>query len=243
MGYKQHNNSDLVAVTFPLLTLCTGFLVPSDHAQADVFQVNASVSSGHYLRGIELANDGTAVALSFDWSSDVGVFSGLECYFSDADDFTGFERGCIAYLGYFAPINSNQAISIEGKRYDYTDTRPIDWDTNELAVSWHYKDAFLVSLSYSDDWLARDTDTLALDFNYNYSLTDRIFLSAEVGFLEALDETSFDSVLTLGAGIEYQANRWSLSLKTNTIDSQARNDLPFEFSQPELIWTFNYQIY
>jgi hypothetical protein len=139
------------------------FTVWAAQTKADVVQVNSTFSSGHYVRGIELADDGPAVSLNVDWSADNGLFAGAECFQGGASRFSSFERGCISYLGYFKTLNSDSALSAEITHYDYNGVDPVDWDTQEFSLYWHYKNSLVVSLSYSDDWLARYTSTTAID--------------------------------------------------------------------------------
>ncbi len=215
----------------------------ADNANADVLQVNASVSSGHYLRGIELADDGLALSLSADWSSDNGLFAGAECYVGGAERFASFDDACIGYLGYFHSANKNNAFSTKATRYHYGAGEAIDWDTNEYSVSWHYRDFLLVSATYSDNWLARNTATTAVDISYRKPFNDKLTLVTQAGVLRPNDSATIDTLYTANVTLEYHLDRWAFALKASAIDSSSRDNLPFEIDQPELIWSIRYQLY
>lgn len=224
--------------SFVLLLLSTG------QVHADIFQATASVSSGHYLREIELADDGPVLSVNFDWSSDNGLFLGSECHQGDAVRFEGFSRGCVSYLGYFRPLNTNSAISFEAKRYDYSRDDLVDWDTNEVSASWHFRNNLLVSISYSDEWLAWRTSTTGLDIAYTYPLSERLSVVANGGILRTNNPIAkFDTLRSGAVGFRFQHHRWSMLLKASLIDIDSGASLPFEFDESELSWSVSYQLY
>jgi len=213
------------------------------NALAGVVQVNAALSSGHYLRGLTLATDGLAASISADWSADNGLFAGGECFQGDSTRFEALDNACIGYFGYFQTLSSSHAFALEGRRYNYGSGDAIDWDTTEFSVSWHYQDSLLVALSYSDEWLGRGSATTALDVSYRLSLSDSLTVIADVGVLEPSTKGRIDTLSNVGVGLEYQAGRWNTSIKASAVDTRTRENMPFDISQPELLWSVSYQLY
>jgi len=222
------------------VTLASGLTTA---VSAGTLQVNSTLASGHYLRGIELADDGPALSVGLDWSSDNGLFLGTECFVGGAERFSSFEQGCVSYAGYFRPLNANNALSFEAKRYDYNGRDPIDWDTSEYSINWHYKEALLVSATLSDDWLARGTSTTALDVSYTYALNNSFSVLTQAGVLVPSTRQTFDTLTTGSIGLQYQHNRWSTVIKANFVDSASRQNLPFDIDDPEFFWSISYQLY
>ncbi|MFT6407152.1 MAG: hypothetical protein ACJAQ6_000562 [Arenicella sp.] len=212
-------------------------------SNASVVEVGASLSSGQYFRGVELADDGLTSPLSFDFSDNNGLFAGFECYQGDAKQLSAFKKGCVGYTGYFEQLNTSNALSMELRRYDYASRGDFDWDTNEVSLSWHYKSSWLTLLSYSDNWLASESNTVALDVSYRQRISDRFSGVIDVGILRALSIQQFNSINTVGIGIEYQFGLWSSSVMATNVDSTSTPDVPLDFDQAELRWSIRYQLY
>ncbi len=207
-----------------------------------VLELNGSAASGHYTRGIQLSDNGPVVEIGIDWSSNNGSFVGANCFRGSSERLIGFRRGCVLTAGYFGTLNANNALSVEFSRADYPDNGRADWDTNVIALNWHYKDSLFASVSYSDDWYARGTDTAMLDMEYRYSLAEGLTAKASIGYLEPFDDR-FRAFTNLGIGLEYQVGRWVSSVSATQVDSSLRDVLPFGFDRPEWQWRLAYQLY
>ena len=219
------------------------FLASVEPARADVIQVNASLATGHFVRGVDLTNDRPAVFLGVDWSLDNGVFSGAECYRSDLDDQPGLKRGCQFYLGYFLPLNKQQAISLSLRHSDYVSSPFAEWDYTELAVDWHPNRNTTLSVSATDDWLGRGHSMVALNGSIQRAISQRINASLGAGVMQFESSADIDAVGFASIGVSYEQSRWSTSLSATAIDRDIRQLTHFALDQPEINLTLSYRLY
>jgi len=212
-------------------------------ARAAVLSVDASLLSNHISRGVKFTDNGPLASASLEWNSDNGLFAGADCYVAGEQRIENFERACFSFAGVFSPLNDQQAWSLEARRYDYKTSGHVDWDINELSVSWHHRNGFLSSLSVSDNWLARDTKALALDLSYRRVFSEQFSGVIEAGFISPIESGRLEDATTFGLGLEYQRGLWSSSIKVFAVDADIDGNLFSVRDQQNVLWTIRYQLY
>jgi len=228
--------------TTPLL-LATIFLAFNAPAYGGVLSVDAAIANGHFSRGVKLSDNGPTASASVEWNSDSGFFAGLDCYVAGNQRIRSFERACFLSAGVFEKISDSQAWSIEARRYDYKSLINVDWDSNEVSLNWHHQNGILTSLSVSDNWLARDTNALALDVSYRHHFNNTISGIFEAGIISPIESGRLENVETFSAGVEYQKGLWSTSIKASVVNADIDGALFALRDQSNLMWSIRYQLY
>lgn len=210
---------------------------------ADVLQINATVSSRQVERGLNLSDGQAVAALGFDWSAQQGQFAGLQCYQSHADDHESLPRGCQAYLGYFMPLKGAQALTFNLAHNDYARTRANRWNYTTAAIDWHVLRNATLSLGAVDDWLGRGSAVLFLDGSARYALTPEWSVNGRIGLMQFESSAALDSSELLELGLQYDRQRWSANLQASLTDREVQSITPFAAQRAQITLSVSYRLY
>ena len=129
-------------------------------ARAEVFQVEAGLSTGHFIDGFNATDGHPIVFLGADVSFDNGAFSGAQCYESSSGEGGALPRGCHFYAGYFTPISDTQALTFELRHKNYLVESDVFWQYFEASVDWNVNENINLGVTVTDDWLDRERSCL-----------------------------------------------------------------------------------
>ncbi len=242
LQFNGGNTQLMRNLALKLISTSIGIALPCV-THADVFQASTSIQNSHFLGGINLSDDEPVVSLAADWTSNNGVFAGTDCSTSSVNNSEGIKSNCDFYAGYFKPIDSNQSVSFQFTRHEYSRGFGGLWDFNDLTANWHISKKTTFSTTYSKNWLNRAYDSLAINGNTQISLTGGINLNLSATVL-ALENPSPVSTLTFAkVSFSYGVERWTAEAGVVISDSDQGIILPFDVDQPDFSITFTYRLY
>ena len=213
---------------------------------APVIQITAGVESSRFIDGLDISDGQAAVSIASEVSLDNGSFAGVDCYKSETLAFpNGIDAGCVFYVGYFAALTNQQAISATFSRGEYapTPSPARDWDYSTATLSWHTNRTTVFTLSASDDWLGRGYGAIGLNAAYQYSISDRWSANIEASYTNFEAMAPIDAIEYLGLGVRFEQGRWGSELKLHLNDTDLEQLTPFEVDQPDVSLRFTYRLY
>lgn len=215
----------------------------SGAAYADVFQISTGIQSSRFLGGVNLTDDEPAVSLAADWTSNVGVFAGADCSTSSVNNSEGLKSNCDLYAGYFTPLNSDQSLSLQFTRHEYSAGFGGRWDFHDVSAGWHINKKTTLSATFSKNWLNRGYDSLAIKGDTQISLTDGLNLNLSASILALEDPSPVETLTSAKASLSFGAERWTAEAGVIISDNDQEIILPFDVDQPDFLITFTYRLY
>ena len=212
-------------------------------AYADVFQVNAGLSTGHFIEGINVTDRHPIAFLGADWSFDNGAFTGGECYQSSSDPDGSLSRGCHFFAGYFSQINENQAITFELRHKEYLISDGNFWRYFEGTVDWHFNKNVTLSARVSDDWLDQGYASVAFGADYSRPLSSTLTAYGLVDVMKFESVADVDYTEHYEFGIKYQKERLSIGLSAIFADPSLSEQIWFDVNENQLRLTVSYRLY
>ena len=174
-----------------IAVFCTGLLALGQHSQAMAegeLSFNASVVSQYLWRGFDLNNQDIALQGGADYENDNGLYGGLwVSQYDFGDDDNGAEIDI--YAGYSHSLNDDFWIDVSVTSYQYTgeSDSSIEW---KIGLGHEF-----FELNYHHD---QDLDTDYIEFNPNYSFTDKWSINAHWGINDDGYDSYYDYSLSLG---------------------------------------------
>jgi len=223
-----------------LLAVCSAL---SNSAHAATVQASASIENSKYFGGTNLTDHNITVSLASDWSFDQGLFSGFECYTSNANIRLNLSSGCDIYVGYFTPLNNDQALTLQAKQHKYVHARNSRWDFTELDSIFHLDKRTNLSLSYTDDWLGRGFTAYSIGADTRRAITGKLSGNMSLNLTNFDSSAAISSIAVAKASLEYNIRRWTLSASIIANDRDLERMLPFPVQRPEFGLSVTYRLY
>ena len=228
---------------FNLRLLVALTLVVCESAHAEVIQIEAGLSTGHFIDGFNATDEHPIVSLGADISFENGAFGGAQCYESSSGEGGALPRGCHFYAGYFTPINDTQALSFELRHKNYLVESDVFWQYFEASVDWSINQQFNLGFTVTDDWLDRETTAYSVRLDYTKPLSKLLnaYVSASVMKFSGVDVVNFAEHFEVG--LRYQKNRWAAGLSFISSDNDVLRLPDFDVSRNQLKLEVSYRLY
>lgn len=181
---------------------------------SSTLNVHLTLANDYRSYGLSQIASGNAYQAGIDFQHHTGFFAGLETNNVDyaADRFRDSQRDrqLDAYAGYsWNP--SRWLVNAALRRYSYPDST-IEYDYSEAALSAVFRDRVFMSVSYTDNLLARWSNGVAYEAGLAWPLPQGIELSASVGRFRA-DDFIEPRFTHWNVGISKVYKRFSLDLR------------------------------
>jgi len=211
-----------------------------------IVQVTTGIESSRFVDGQDISGGKPAVNLAADVSFENGSFAGVDCYKTETQFFRdGIDTGCNYYLGFFKPINNEQAFSATVSHSEYA---PIpsparQWDYTSVALSWHASRSTILTVSGSDNWFGRGYTSLAVNAAYQHTLSEKWSANVEAGFIDFESRSQRNSLSYGRLGLRFEQGRWGTELKLHLRNTGPRNLIPFETDRTDVSLSLSYRLY
>lgn len=212
-------------------------------ARAEVFQVEAGLSTGHFIDGFNATDGHPIVFLGADVSFDNGAFSGAQCYESSSGEGGALPRGCHFYAGYFTPISDTQALTFELRHKNYLVESDVFWQYFEASVDWNVNENINLGVTVTDDWLDRERSVYTLRGDYIKPLNKLFSAYGSVSVMKFSGSSAVNVAEHFEVGLKYQKDRWSSQLSFLSADTSLINLVGFDVSKNQLRLTVSYRLY
>jgi len=229
-------------VVFFIILLTNGFAL-IETLNAATLQVSTGIQSSRFLDSVNLSDDEPLVSLAVDWTSDNGGYLGGNCSTSTVSNADSIKSSCDFYAGYFKPLSSNNAVSVQFTRHEYSRGLGGIWDFHDLAANWHINKKTTFSAIYSKNWLNRSFDSLALKGATQISVSEHINLNLSATLMALESDEAVDNLAFGKASFSYSLGRWIAEAGVALSDRDQALVLPFDVDDAEFSISFTYRLY
>jgi len=212
-------------------------------ANAATLQLLGGFENSKFLKGVNLTDDSPIASITADWTFEHGAFAGVDCYVSSVDVSRALDKGCDIYAGYFAPINANNAVSMQITRHEYSRGLGRGWDYTDFAVSWHPSKTSSLTATYSDNWLRRPFDTYTLKADTQFPITESLNLDLSASVTAIESGAPVNELYFAKASLSYIKERWTTEFGIIFADKDQRRMVPFDVDEAELQLSVSYRLY
>ena len=231
------------AIRVSILVLLIAYQATCFLARADVTELVGGLDTGHFIEGVNLTGNQLSASLAGEWSANSGAFATLSCFISENENRLAIQRGCDASLGWFAPVNESNAVTLEVSQHDYSSPVLSGWEYTDASVSWHLGKRYMVKLKASDSLLGQGFSAVTTSFHLSQPLNDKWRVKFEGGLTSLQNAAPVDSLEYGLLSAEYGSGRWATELKVMFSSSDYRRFVKLDLDQPEISLNFRYRMY
>ena len=189
--------------------------------------VNATFTTDYLFRGVSQTLEDPAVQASFDVAHTSGVSAGIWSSNVDLQDRgptdDQADQEIDIYIGYGTELSSDWSVDATAIRYIFPGTAgDSDLDWNELLLGAHFRDSVSFLIGYSNDVFNLDETGIYYGLSGGLPLTDRISLTASVGYYD-LDDALDDNYTDWSIGAEMTMGIFTARLAYIDTDSKGED--------------------
>lgn len=170
----------------PLLSGASVFAVVC--AEAQEFTFHGALTSDYVYRGVSNSDEGAALQLGVDMSTEIGFFAGV--WASTTDITTGNrsrnrDREVDYYVGYVRYFDNDWSASLSVNRYTYPGaTGDVNYDYNEFSGIVGFDGRVWLELDYTDSVFGHDAAAYNIEILANWPLPFDLLLATGVGYFD-----------------------------------------------------------
>ena len=202
------------------------------------FNWNAAATSEYMFRGISQTDDHPAIQAGAGYSFSNGIYLGA--WASNVDFGEDTDAEVDTFVGWNGDLNDTVNLDVQLVRYNYVgEPDGVDYAYNELIGKATFAENYSVTLGYTNDFLASDTDSIYAAVGGSWDVGNDINLTAGLGYTTVDEDlSSEDGYVDYSIGVNRDFGPVNIGLGYIGTDNSAENLFGKDNAEEKFVLTF-----
>lgn len=202
------------------------------------FNWNAAATSEYMFRGISQTDDHPAIQAGAGYSFSNGIYLGA--WASNVDFGEDTDAEVDTFVGWNGDLNDTVNLDVQLVRYNYVgEPDGVDYAYNELIGKVTFVENYSVTLGYTNDFLASDTDSIYAAVGGSWDVGNDINLTAGLGYTTVDEDlSSEDGYIDYSIGVNRDFGPVNIGLGYIGTDNSGENLFGKDNAEEKFVLTF-----
>ena len=202
------------------------------------FNWNAAATSEYMFRGISQTDDHPAIQAGAGYSFSNGIYLGA--WASNVDFGEDTDAEVDTFVGWNGDVTDTVNLDVQLVRYNYVgEPDGVDYAYNELIGKATFAENYSVTLGYTNDFLASDTDSIYAAVGGSWDVGNDINLTAGLGYTTVDEDlSSEDGYVDYSIGVNRDFGPVNIGLGYIGTDNSAENLFGKDNAEEKFVLTF-----
>ena len=202
------------------------------------FNWNAAATSEYMFRGISQTDDHPAIQAGAGYSWSNGLYIGA--WASNVDFGEDTDAEVDTFIGWNGDLSDTVNLDVQLNRYNYIgEPDGVDYAYNELIGKLSFAENYSVTLGYTNDFLASETDSFYGAVGGSWEVGNDINLTAGLGYTTVDEDlSSEDGYLDYSIGVNRDFGPVNIGLGYIGTDNSGENLFGKDNAEDKFVLTF-----